>query len=117
MVATHESATAEGAGAGHAGVHARWRCSLEPVGTGGGSMTVSCLWCEASLPPGRGRGSERRFCCAGCRSAFHTAARQWAVAEVLAGRLTVARLKKCGLESVHACSRAPDASVPSAGAE
>ena len=68
-------------------------------------MTALCLWCEGPLPAGRGRGSERRFCCADCRSAFHTAARRWALAEIAAGRLTVARLKECRLESVHAFSR------------
>jgi len=78
-------------------------------------MTALCLWCEGPLPAGRGRGSERRFCCSECRSAFHTAARRWALAEIAAGRLTVAQLKECRSESVHAFSRGHLASAGTPG--
>lgn len=61
----------------------------------------ACLWCPVLLPDERGRGSPRRFCSTACRQAFHAAARQYALA---AGRLTVARLRECAQESVHACS-------------
>src|SRR5258708_2638991 len=36
-----------------------------------------CLWCDKVLGPGRRRGSAKRFCCAGHRNAFWTAARRW----------------------------------------
>jgi len=76
-------------------------------------MTHSCLWCPTPLPAERGRGSARRFCSTDCRQAFHTAARRHALAEIEAGRLTVARLKECAHKSVHAFSRGHLASAGS----
>ena len=81
---------------------ASWPVAVSAVDV---AMTAGCLWCSALLPAGRGRGSQRRFCSTDCRSAFHTAARRWALAEIAAGRLTVAQLKECRPESVHAFSR------------
>jgi len=57
-------------------------------------MTARCLWCECELEAQtQRRGSPQRFCDAGCRAAFHKAARQWAVREIEAGRVTVAEIK------------------------
>jgi len=53
-----------------------------------------CLWCGRPLPPRQhSRGSPQRFCSAGCRAAFWTAARRWVHEAVAGGLLTAAGLK------------------------
>jgi hypothetical protein len=69
-------------------------------------MTVLCLWCGQPFERRLSGGSPRRFCSSVCRAALHTAARKWALAEIDAGRLSVAAIKECRPDSVHAAARA-----------
>ncbi len=44
-----------------------------------------CLWCNRVVIQARRHGSLKRFCCAGHRNAFWTAARRWVMRAVEAG--------------------------------
>jgi hypothetical protein len=44
-----------------------------------------CLWCNGVVVQARRHGSLKRFCCAGHRNAFWTAARRWVMRAVEAG--------------------------------
>ena len=62
---------------------------------------TKCLWCER---PFRGRvsgGSTQRFCSAGCRTTFHSAARRWVAWAIETGLLSVDDLKN---PAVAACT-------------
>lgn len=54
---------------------------------------TKCLWCETAFTRRRGGGSSQRFCSAGCRKAFHSAARLFGEQAVACGALTVAALR------------------------
>ncbi len=57
---------------------------------------AACLWCSSPYTARRGHGGpDQRFCSSDCRMAMHRAARRWTMAEVAAGRVTVAELRKC----------------------
>jgi hypothetical protein len=83
-----------------------------------------CLWCAHAFQPHDG-GKPQRFCSEACRIALHRAARQWALSELAAGRVTVAQLKECLASNVYvgyrgdagsgAIRRAPDAPAAPAG--
>jgi hypothetical protein len=51
-----------------------------------------CLWCSARFGA-HGRGAERRFCSGACRTAFHSACRNWAAQAVYDGRLTLGAIR------------------------
>ena len=55
---------------------------------------TECLWCTVEFAPARRGGYAKRFCSAGCKSAFETAARRHAYAMMDAGLLSVADLKR-----------------------
>jgi hypothetical protein len=57
------------------------------------SDTSSCCWCNRPFRARRDGGRAQRFCRPSCRRAFHGAARAWALAELAAGRLTLADIK------------------------
>jgi hypothetical protein len=47
-----------------------------------------CFWCAAPFLA-YGRGGEQRFCSGACRTAFHSACRNWAVQAVYDGTLNL----------------------------
>jgi hypothetical protein len=47
-----------------------------------------CFWCSAPFRAS-GRGGEQRFCSGACRTAFHSACRNWAVQAVYDGTLNL----------------------------
>jgi hypothetical protein len=53
---------------------------------------IYCPWCNRPVTPRQTGGRDQRFCRPSCRRAFHAAARTWALAELAAGRLTVAQI-------------------------
>jgi hypothetical protein len=61
----------------------RQTCSFEPKRT-----CSCCLWCASAFTARRG-GKEQRFCSGPCRTAFHSACRNWAVQAVYDGRVSV----------------------------
>jgi len=65
------------------------------------SCSETCLWCGKALIQAQRRGSPKRFCCAGHRNAFWTAARRWVMRAVEAGLLPPQALK-AHQQSVHA---------------
>jgi hypothetical protein len=69
-----------------------------------------CLWCNTMVVQARRHGSLKRFCCAGHRNAFWTAARRWVMRAVEAGLLPAQALK-AHQGSVHAFAEA----VPTGG--
>ena len=64
-------------------------------------MTASCPWCGRAFRPRTSGGSDQRFCGAGCRHAFWTAARSWVALAFQTGLLTADALK-AAQSSVHA---------------
>lgn len=57
-------------------------------------MTISCCpWCNEPMPAGPNRGSDRRFCSARCRTAYHVGARRLGREVVESGMLNFADLK------------------------
>ena len=67
-----------------------------------------CLWCEKPFPPRSTGGTAQRFCSAGCRAAFHRAARQWALETIERGELTVAQIKNApGTANTLVVARSP----------
>lgn len=52
-----------------------------------------CLWCRARLTSAAQRPA-KRFCGDICRTAFHSAARRWAVAAATDGRLPIEELRR-----------------------
>ena len=55
---------------------------------------AACVWCEAKYRRRITGGSVQRFCSTDCRSAFHLAARRWALRQIDEGRLEVGRLRE-----------------------
>ncbi len=55
---------------------------------------AACLWCGAAYARQATGGTAQRFCSAGCRQTFHTAARRYVAREIDEGRLEVATLRK-----------------------
>jgi hypothetical protein len=72
-------------------------------------MAASCIWCARAFKPRRG-GSPQRFCSPRHRTAFHSAARRWAEANIAAGTLPVDAIKG-GLPA--ACTLHPGNGLPS----
>jgi hypothetical protein len=66
-------------------------------------MTVSCLWCGRAFRPRTTGGTDQRFCGAGCRDAFWSAARSWVALAFQTGLLTADALK-AAQSSEHAVS-------------
>jgi hypothetical protein len=64
-------------------------------------MTASCPWCGHAFKPRTTGGSDQRFCGAGCRHAFWSAARRWVMRAVETGLLS-AEVLKAAQSSVHA---------------
>jgi hypothetical protein len=56
-------------------------------------MTVCCPWCGRSFRPRTSGGSDQRFCSAGCRTAFWSAARRWIGRALDVGLLSAEVLK------------------------
>lgn len=56
-------------------------------------MTATCKWCGRPFETGRRHGTERRFCSAACRTAFHTEVRRWALLALDRGEVTVAQIR------------------------
>jgi hypothetical protein len=56
-------------------------------------MTASCPWCGRAFRPRTTGGTDQRFCGAGCRHAFWSAARRWVMRAVDAGLLSSDMLK------------------------
>ena len=54
---------------------------------------MNCLWCEAEFAQRKTGGMAQRFCSKDCRQDFFSACRDWAVGEVLAGRLSVSTVR------------------------
>jgi hypothetical protein len=76
----------------------RWtRCPT----AGGPAMTASCPWCGRRFKPRTSGGTEQRFCGAGCRHSFWSAARRWAMRAVETGLLS-ADMLRTAQSSVHA---------------
>jgi hypothetical protein len=65
------------------------------------SRCEQCLWCNKVLVHGARRGSPKRFCCAGHRNAFWSAARRWVMRAMETGLLPAQALKG-HQQSVHA---------------
>ena len=72
-----------------------------------------CLWCERSFSPRDTGGKPQRFCRPSCRTWFFAAARRWAVAGVLAGRIPVA-VVKTGLPATCTLATASEDAPPAA---
>lgn len=70
-----------------------------------------CLWCGRTFAPGRS-GSPKRFCGAGHRGAFHTAARRFAERAIAAGTVSISALKGGDLQ---ACTPVEDAASAEIG--
>jgi hypothetical protein len=64
-------------------------------------MTASCPWCGRAFRRRTTGGTDQRFCGAGCRHAFWTAARRWVLRAVETGLLS-ADMLKAAQTSVHA---------------
>jgi hypothetical protein len=64
-------------------------------------MTALCPWCGRVFRPRTTGGSDQRFCGAGCRHAFWTAARRWVMLAIETGLLSADVLKAIPA-SVHA---------------
>ena len=62
---------------------------LEPI-----EPNSACLWCGAAYARRVSGGKAQRFHSQDCRAAFHRACRRWAMAEVDAGRVSVATIRK-----------------------
>ncbi len=60
----------------------------------GPEPAAACLWCRATYRRRTTGGSVQRFCSARCRSAFHLAARRWALRQIDEGRLEVGSLRE-----------------------
>jgi len=60
----------------------------------------ACLWCGGPFQRHDG-GKPQRFCSEACRIALHRAARQWALSELAAGRVTLAQLKEGSASNVY----------------
>ncbi len=58
---------------------------------------MNCLWCETEFEPRANGGKRQKFCSRDCRQDFFAACRDWAVAEVEAGRVPVSTIRR-GLE-------------------
>lgn len=54
---------------------------------------TACLWCERPFTPRSTGGRAQRFCRPRCRRSFHAAARRWVLAELAAGRVTLAAIR------------------------
>ena len=67
-----------------------------------------CLWCKRPFRPRHG-GSPQRFCCAGHRMAFWSAARRWAETAVASGFLSVDDIRNGAIE---ACTLLLEAGSP-----
>ena len=65
-------------------------------------MTSLCNWCGTEFEPRSNGGKPQRFCSKDCRQGFFAACRDWAVAEVEAGRLSVSTVRR-GLEQRARC--------------
>jgi hypothetical protein len=86
------------------------------------AATAICAWCGKRFSPRSSGGRPQRFCRPACRRVCHEAARTWALAELAAGRLTVADLRNappttCALVGgARATSEAPEAQPPAEAA-
>jgi hypothetical protein len=56
------------------------------------ATAANCIWCARAFKPRRG-GSPQRFCSPRHRTAFHSAARRWAEANIATGTLPVGAIK------------------------
>jgi hypothetical protein len=56
--------------------------------------TIPCRWCSRQFVPRETGGHDQQFCSPSCRRALHSTARRWTLAELAAGRLPLAAIKK-----------------------
>jgi len=73
-----------------------------------------CLWCGGPIIRVRNLGTPKKFCKMSCRTAFYEAARQWGAAEALAGRVSMATLRRFQKAPTVACTLILGAKSPAA---
>jgi hypothetical protein len=54
----------------------------------------TCAWCSSRFTPRQSGGRRQRFCSKSCRRASEKAIREWAQGALVAGRVTVAEIKR-----------------------
>ena len=79
---------------------------------------TKCLWCERPFKCRVSGGSAQRFCAAGCRTAFHSAARRWVARAIETGLLSVDNLRDASVSACTLVRRPNEGRVdPDTGAE
>src|SRR5262249_21695005 len=57
------------------------------------SEGLSCVWCERLFRTRQSGGRTQRFCRPSCRRHYHAAVRQWTLAAIARGDLTIADIR------------------------
>jgi len=70
-----------------------------------------CAWCGRRFGARQTGGHDQRFCRPFCRHALHATVRRWALAEVAAGRLSLAAIKT-GLPATRALATGVISAAP-----
>ena len=70
-------------------------------------MSALCTWCGTEFEPRSNGGRPQRFCSTDCRHGFFAACRDWAVAEVEAGRVSVSTVRTARNERARCVERDP----------
>ena len=70
--------------------------------------TATCPWCQRAFEPVKRGAHAKRFCLAGCKHAFESAARRYAYAMVDAGLLSVSELKRVSASRATPGAQEPD---------
>ena len=68
----------------------------------------TCPWCGEPFEPVKRGAHVKRFCSAGCKHAFESAARRYAHAMVEAGLLSIGELKRVCASRATAGAQEPD---------
>ena len=70
-----------------------------------GEQSGHCLWCDQPYMPRTNGGKPQRFCSKDCRQDFYGACRDWAAAEVEAGRVSVSTVRTARNERARCVER------------